>query len=78
MTFFLEFVRGFESFESDRPCVTVFGSACFAAGHPHYELARAVGREFARTGYAVADPEEAVRLVERERRGQAETTRCHP
>ena len=53
VTFFLEFLRGFESFDFDRPCVTVFGSARFPEGHPHYELARAVGREFARAGYAV-------------------------
>ncbi len=53
VTFFLEFLRGFESFEFDRPCVTVFGSARFAAGHPHYELARALGGALARAGYAV-------------------------
>ena len=53
VTFFLEFLRGFESFDLDRPCVTVFGSARFPAGHPHYELARGVGRTFARAGYAV-------------------------
>jgi uncharacterized protein (TIGR00730 family) len=53
VTFFLEFLRGFESFELDRPCVTVFGSARVPEGHPHYELARAVGGTFARAGYAV-------------------------
>ena len=53
VTFFLEFIRGFESFDLDRPCVTVFGSARFPEGHPHYELARDVGRTFARAGYAV-------------------------
>jgi hypothetical protein len=53
VTFFLEFIRGFESFDLDRPCVTVFGSARFPEGHPHYELARDVGRHFARAGYAV-------------------------
>lgn len=53
VTFFLEFLRGFESFDFREPCVTVFGSARFAEGHPHYELARAVGRELARGGYAV-------------------------
>jgi uncharacterized protein (TIGR00730 family) len=53
VTFFLEFLRGFESFEFDRPCVTVFGSARVPEGHPHYELARDVGRTFARSGYAV-------------------------
>jgi hypothetical protein len=53
VTFFLEFLRGFESFDFDRPCVTVFGSARFPEGHPHYELARDVGRTLAAAGYAV-------------------------
>ncbi len=53
ITFFLEFLRGFESFDFDRPCVTVFGSARFAEDHPFYALARAVGAEFSRAGYAV-------------------------
>jgi len=44
---FLEFLRGFESFEFEQPCVTVFGSARFEAGHRYYDLAREVG---------VADP----------------------
>jgi hypothetical protein len=34
--FFLEFLPGFESFDFDGPCVTVFGSACFVDGHPYY------------------------------------------
>jgi len=51
--FFLEFLRGFEHFQLDRPCVTVFGSARFPEGHPHYELARAIGRALAGAGYAV-------------------------
>jgi uncharacterized protein (TIGR00730 family) len=53
VTFFLEFLRGFESFDFERPCVTVFGSARFPEGHPQYELARALGRELARGDYAV-------------------------
>ncbi len=53
VTIFLEFLRGFESFAFDRPCITVFGSARFPEGHAHYTLARAVGQEFARAGYAV-------------------------
>jgi len=53
VTFFLEFLRGFESFDFDLPCVTVFGSARFNDGHPHYELARATGRALAEAGYAV-------------------------
>ena len=50
---FFEFLRGFESMEIDRPCVTVFGSARFPEGHVYYELARATGRELAKAGFAV-------------------------
>jgi uncharacterized protein (TIGR00730 family) len=53
VTFFLEFLRGFESFDFAGPCVTVFGSARFPEGHPHYELARATGSALARAGFAV-------------------------
>ncbi len=51
--FFLEFLRAFESFDLDRPCVTVFGSARFTPGHRYYELARAIGGELARAGFGV-------------------------
>ena len=51
---FLEFLRGFEFFAGmDRPCVTVFGSARFPAGHRYYEMARELGGDLARAGYAV-------------------------
>jgi uncharacterized protein (TIGR00730 family) len=50
---FLEFLKGFESLEFEAPCVTVFGSARFPAGHRYYELARAVGHALAAAGYAV-------------------------
>ena len=50
---FLEFLRAFESFEFDQPCVTVFGSARFGESHRYYKLAREVGFELARAGYAV-------------------------
>jgi uncharacterized protein (TIGR00730 family) len=50
---FLEFLRGFESFEFERPCVTVFGSSRFEEGHRYYDLAREVGGELAHAGYAV-------------------------
>jgi len=50
---FLEFLRGFQELDFAGPCVTVFGSARFAAGHPYYELARAAGRHLAESGYAV-------------------------
>jgi uncharacterized protein (TIGR00730 family) len=50
---FLEFLRGFEWFDFDGPCVTVFGSARFARSHPYYRLARQLGRRLAHEGYAV-------------------------
>ena len=50
---FLEFLRAFESFEFEQPCVTVFGSARFGEGHRYYVLAREVGAGLARAGYAV-------------------------
>ena len=50
---FLEFLRGFETLEFDRPCVTVFGSARFPDGHRYYELARRVGKRLAEEGFAV-------------------------
>ena len=51
--FFLEFLRGFETFDFEGTCVTVFGSARFTEGHPHYVLARELGGALARAGYVV-------------------------
>jgi uncharacterized protein (TIGR00730 family) len=53
VTIFLELLRGFESFDFEGPCVTVFGSARFEKGHPWYQLARDMGRALARAGYTV-------------------------
>ena len=53
VTFFLEFLRGFESFDFDGPCVTVFGSARFQEDHRYYQLARETGAALAKAGYAV-------------------------
>ena len=50
---FLEFLKGFEFFDVTGPCVTVFGSARFPEDHPHYRLARALGRRLAQDGYTV-------------------------
>jgi uncharacterized protein (TIGR00730 family) len=50
---FLEMLRGFEELEFDGPCVTVFGSARFAEGHPYYEMGREVGKLLAEQGFAV-------------------------
>ena len=51
--FFLEFLRGFESFDFTEPCVTVFGSARFDEDHEYYQLTRDMGAALARAGYAV-------------------------
>ena len=53
VTIFLEFLRGFESFDFDGPCVTVFGSSRFDESHEYYSLARDMGAALARAGYAV-------------------------
>ena len=50
---FQQYLRGSRAFRDLGPCVTVFGSARFPPGHPHYELARALGRELAGAGFAV-------------------------
>ena len=50
---FLEFLRGFESFDFEEPCVTVFGSARFAENHRYYRMARELGAALADAGYAV-------------------------
>jgi len=51
--YFLEFLRGFEFMQMDRPCVTIFGSARFPEGHPYYEQARELGAHLAGHGYAI-------------------------
>lgn len=53
VTIFLELLRGFESFDFEGPCVTVFGSARFVDGHPYYEQAREMGYALAQDGFAV-------------------------
>ena len=48
-----EFIRGFKGLYELGPAVTVFGSARFKENHPYYRLARKVGGELARAGFAV-------------------------
>ena len=50
---FLEFLRGMELLDIDRPVVTVFGSARIAEGSRYYEMAREMGRRLAESGFAV-------------------------
>jgi len=47
-----EFIRGFKGLFDVGPAVTVFGSARFKETHPYYRLARAVGAELAKAGFA--------------------------
>jgi uncharacterized protein (TIGR00730 family) len=48
-----EFARGFDALGGVGRAVTVFGSARTAPEHPHYALAREIGAELGRAGYAV-------------------------
>lgn len=45
---FVEVLRGFRALHFVGPCVTVFGSARFAADHHDYGMAREVGAGLAR------------------------------
>ena len=47
-----ELSRAFRALYPVGPAVTVFGSARFKEDHPYYKLARAVGAELARAGFA--------------------------
>jgi uncharacterized protein (TIGR00730 family) len=47
----IEFIRGFRKLHFVGPCITVFGSARFKEGHPHYEQARDIGARIARIGF---------------------------
>lgn len=46
-------LRGFRALHFAGPCVTVFGSARFADGHPHYNLARETAAAIARDGWTI-------------------------
>jgi uncharacterized protein (TIGR00730 family) len=50
---FLEFLRGLEYMDIDRPVVTVFGSARFTEDRPYYDMARRLGHALAEKGLAV-------------------------
>lgn len=47
-----QFARDFSALYPIGPAVTIFGSARFQADHPYYQLARAVGGELAKAGFA--------------------------
>ncbi len=48
-----DFIHAFRTLHFAGPCVTVFGSARFAPGHPYYELSREVGAALSRLGFTV-------------------------
>ena len=48
-----DFIRGFRALHFVGPCVTIFGSSRFGETHPHYEIARAVGRRVSQLGFTV-------------------------
>lgn len=48
-----DFLRGFRVLHFVGPCVTIFGSARFHEGHPHYAAAREVGRRTSALGFTV-------------------------
>jgi uncharacterized protein (TIGR00730 family) len=48
-----DFIAGFRALHFVGPCVTVFGSARFADGHPYYAVARDVGRRLSHLGFTV-------------------------
>lgn len=50
---FLQFIKGFRKLHFVGPCITVFGSARFQAGHRYYEMAETIGKAIARTGFTV-------------------------
>jgi hypothetical protein len=48
-----EYLRALRALHFAGPCATVFGSARFPEGHPHYEASRAVGSELVKAGFTV-------------------------
>jgi len=48
-----DFIRGFRTLHFVGPCVTIFGSARFGETHPHYDVARELGRRVSRMGFTV-------------------------
>ncbi|MCS6991134.1 MAG: TIGR00730 family Rossman fold protein [Chitinophagales bacterium] len=48
-----QFIKGFQVLHFVGPCITVFGSARFAEGHPYYDLARQMGQVISSLGFTV-------------------------
>lgn len=48
-----ELIRCFRKLHFVGPCITIFGSARFREGHPHYEFARKAAAELATLGFTI-------------------------
>lgn len=49
----LEFIKGFRALHFSGPCVTIFGSARFKPGDPHYTITEEIAAKVARMGFTV-------------------------
>ena len=50
---FLEFIKGFRALHFVGPCVTIFGSARFKAGHPYYEKTKELAAKITQLGFTI-------------------------
>ena len=48
-----EFIKGFRALHFVGPCVTIFGSARFKEGDPHYETTRELAGKIAQLGFTI-------------------------
>ena len=48
-----ELIVGFRALHFVGPCITIFGSARFAEGHPYYTLTREASAAFAKLGFTI-------------------------
>lgn len=53
MSVLFEFIKGLRKLHFVGPCVTVFGSARFKEGHPHYETTRILSGKVAQLGFTI-------------------------
>lgn len=49
----IEFIKGFRALHFSGPCVTIFGSARFKAGHPYYTATETMAGAIAKLGFTI-------------------------
>jgi uncharacterized protein (TIGR00730 family) len=49
----LQFIKGFRTLHFVGPCVTIFGSARFKEGHPHYQTTKILAGKIAQLGFTI-------------------------